>query len=69
VRLSEGVLLLHDNAHPLTVACTLETLKKLKKEVTEHPPQSPNFAPSDFDLLGLLKETVGGRRVQRKESS
>jgi hypothetical protein len=29
-RLSEGVLLLHDNARPHTAACTLETLRKLK---------------------------------------
>jgi hypothetical protein len=31
--LSEGVLLLHDNARPHTAALTLETLRKLKWEV------------------------------------
>jgi histone-lysine N-methyltransferase SETMAR len=47
-RLSEGVLLLHDNARPHTATCTLETLRKLKWEVMEHPAHSPDLAPSDF---------------------
>jgi hypothetical protein len=66
-RLSEGVLLLHDNAHPHTAACTLETLRKLKWEVMEHPAHSPDLVPSDFHLSGLLKETLGGRRFRCDE--
>jgi hypothetical protein len=61
-RLSEGVLLLHDNAHPHTAACTLETLRKLKWEVMEHPAHSSDLVPSDFHLFGSLKEALGGRR-------
>jgi hypothetical protein len=38
-RLLEGVLL-HGNARPHTLACTLETLRKLALEVMEHPTQS-----------------------------
>jgi hypothetical protein len=60
-RLSEGVLLLHDNACPHNAACMLETLRKLKWEVTEHPVHSENLAPSDFRLSGPLKEALGGR--------
>jgi hypothetical protein len=56
-----GVLLLHDNARPHTAARTLETLRKLKWEVMEHPAHSPDFAPSDFHLFGPLKEAPGGR--------
>jgi histone-lysine N-methyltransferase SETMAR len=63
-RLSEGVLLLHNNAHPHTVAHTFETLRKLKWEVTEHPGHSPDLAPSDFHLFGQLKEALGGRRFR-----
>jgi hypothetical protein len=63
-RLSEAVLLLHDNAHPHTVACTLETLRKLKWEVMEPAAHSPNLVPSDFHLLGPLKEALGGRRFR-----
>jgi histone-lysine N-methyltransferase SETMAR len=59
-RLPEGILLLHDNARPHTAACTVETLRNLKWEVMEHPAHSPDLAPSDFYLFGLLKE--GGRR-------
>jgi hypothetical protein len=36
-RHSDGILLLHDNAHPYIVACMLETLRKLKWGVMEHP--------------------------------
>jgi hypothetical protein len=60
-RLSEGVLLLHDNARPHTMTCTLETIRKLKREVMEHSAHSPHLASSDFHLLGTLKEALGGR--------
>jgi hypothetical protein len=39
----------------------LETLRKLKWEVMEHPAHSPDLAPFDFRLSGLLKEALGGR--------
>jgi histone-lysine N-methyltransferase SETMAR len=61
-RLSEGVLLLHDSAHPHTAARTLQTLRKLKWGVVEHSAHSPDLAPSDFHLFGPLKEALGGRR-------
>jgi histone-lysine N-methyltransferase SETMAR len=60
-RLSEGVLSLHDNACRHTVACTLETLRKLKWEVMEHPAHSPDLALSDFHLFGPLKGALRGR--------
>jgi hypothetical protein len=61
-RLSEGILLLHNNAHPHTVARILKTLRKLKWEVVEHPAYSPHLTPSDFHFFGLLKEALRGRR-------
>jgi hypothetical protein len=60
--LSEGVLLLHDNACPNTAACILEFLRKLKWKFTEHPAHSPDLAPSDFHLSGPLKGALGRRR-------
>jgi histone-lysine N-methyltransferase SETMAR len=45
--LSEGFVLLHDNACPHTAAQTLETLKKLNFEELEHPPYSPDLATLD----------------------
>jgi len=62
-KLSKEILLLHDNARPHTAAHTLETLKQLKWEPMEHPPYSPDLAPSDFHLFDLLKEALSGRRI------
>ena len=59
--LSEGVLLLHDNARPHTAAHTIQTLQKLHFEVLEHPPYSPDLAPSDYHLFGPLKDALRGR--------
>jgi hypothetical protein len=58
---SEGVLLLHNNACLHTVARMLETLRKLKWEVMEHPAYSPDLVPSSFRLFGPLTEALGGR--------
>jgi histone-lysine N-methyltransferase SETMAR len=60
-RLSQAVLLLHENARPHTAARTLETLRKLKWELMEHPAHSPDLASSDFHLFGQLQEALGGR--------
>ena len=46
--LSKRVLLLHDNDRPHTAAHTVDTLRALKFEVLEHPPYSPDLAPSEF---------------------
>jgi hypothetical protein len=58
-RLPKGVLSLHDNARTHTAARTLETLRKLKWEVMEHPAHSPDLAPSNFHLFGPLKAALG----------
>lgn len=65
--LSRGVILLHDNARPHSAAKTLETLQELRFEVLEHPPYSPDLAPSDFHLFGPLKEALRGRRFSSDE--
>jgi hypothetical protein len=40
----------------------LETLRKLKWEVMEHPAHRPDVLPSDFNFFGPHKEVLGGRR-------
>jgi hypothetical protein len=40
----------------------LETLRKLKWEVTKHPAHSPGLSPSDFHVSGPLKGSLGGRK-------
>ena len=60
--LSKRVLLLHDNARLHTTAHTLDKLRALKFEVLKHPPYSPDLAPLDFHLFGLMKEHLRGQK-------
>ena len=61
-RLTQGVLLLHDNARPHTTHLTINTIMQLNWEVLEPPAYSPDLAPSDFHLFGPLKNALRGRR-------
>jgi hypothetical protein len=58
--LSKGVVLLHDNARQHTAVHTVETLHHLNFEVLEHPPYSPDLAPSDYRLFGPLRDALRG---------
>lgn len=60
--LSSGVVLLHDNARPHAAVMTTNLLQKFKWELFEHPPYSPDLAPSDFHLFPKLKDFLGGSR-------
>ena len=60
--LTQGVLLLHDNARPHTAHLTINTIPQLNWQVLEHPAYSPDQAPSDFHLFGPLKNALRGRR-------
>lgn len=59
--LSDGVLLLHDNARPHTANVTTQVLGKWRWEVLPHPPYSPDLSPCDFHLFGPLKRALKGR--------
>jgi hypothetical protein len=48
------LFLLHDNARSHTANKTNEKLRNFKWEVLEHPPYSPDLAPSDFICSALL---------------
>ena len=37
-------------------------LKQFRWDVIDHPPYSPDFAPSDFYLFPYFKEHLGGQR-------
>ncbi|GBM57008.1 Mariner Mos1 transposase [Araneus ventricosus] len=57
--LSSGVVVLHDNARPHTAVRTGEVLLKFKWGVFQHPPYSPDLAPSDFHLFTAMKKRLG----------
>ena len=54
--LTAGVVLLHDNAHPHTTQSTAAVLSKFCCELFDHPPYSPDLAPSDFSHFLALQE-------------
>ncbi|UYV83922.1 hypothetical protein LAZ67_X000612 [Cordylochernes scorpioides] len=66
-KLSKGVLFLHDNARPHTSCKTVSTIIKLDFEVLEHPAYSPDLAPSDYFLFGLLKKELKGKAFDLDE--
>jgi len=54
--LSKKVLLHLDNARPHTAEATVETVQQAGFELLQHPPYSPDLAPSDYHIFGPLKE-------------
>jgi hypothetical protein len=56
----KSVCLLHDNAHPHTIAMTTGTSEEMHWEVLPHPVYSTDLAPSDFHLFGSLKGAIEG---------
>ena len=57
--LTSGVVLLHDNARPHTAARTRTLLEQFRWDVFDHPPYSPDLAPSDFHLFTRMKAWLG----------
>ncbi|GFU71485.1 histone-lysine N-methyltransferase SETMAR [Trichonephila clavipes] len=60
--LTSGVLLLHANAKPHSAINTQNLIRSFGWEQIDHPPYSPDLAPSDFHLFRYLKEFLGGKR-------
>lgn len=65
--LSSGVLLLHDNARPHSADQTQELIRSFGWEQMDHPPYSPDLAPSDYHLFRYLKGFLGGQRFDTDE--
>ncbi|GFU10984.1 uncharacterized protein TNCV_4658161 [Trichonephila clavipes] len=60
--LTSGVLLLHDNARPHSAIPKQNLIRSFGWKQIDHPPYSPDLAPSDFLLFRSLKEFLGGKR-------
>jgi transposase len=65
--LTSGVVLLHDNARPHTAARTRALLEQFNWELFDHPPNSPDLAPSDYHLFTYLKNWLGSQRFRNNE--
>jgi histone-lysine N-methyltransferase SETMAR len=55
-------LLLHRDARPHAARAYQEGIQELQWELLEHPPYSPDLAPSDFHLSGPVKNNPDGKR-------
>ena len=65
--LSRGARLLHDNAPVHTAAVGKAAVKKCGFQEIEHPPYSPDPAPSDYYLFSKLKKNLRGRKFDDDE--
>jgi histone-lysine N-methyltransferase SETMAR len=67
--LTYGVMLPHDIARPhtSTAARTQALLEDSNWELFDHPPYSPDLAPSDYDLFTYLKNWLGSQRFNSNE--
>ena len=60
--LSQGVVMIYDNACPHTAAAMQNLITTFGWEQFDHSPYSPDLAPSDFHLFLHLKSFLAGRR-------
>lgn len=61
-KLTAGVLLLHDNAPVHTARVAKAAARACGFEEINHPPYSPDLAPSDYYLFPNLKKDLRGKR-------
>ena len=59
--------LLHGNAWPHCAAQTQDLITLFKWEQMNHPPYSPDLAPSDFHLFLHLKKFLGSKRFDEDD--
>ena len=67
-KFSRGIVLIHDNACPHTARQTPTLLHdEFHRDTFDHPPYSPDLAPSDFYLFLKMKEHCVGKRFTDDE--
>ena len=54
--------MLHDNARPHVANHTQDLIASFGRKQLDHPPYSPNLAPSDYHLFLHLKKHLCGQR-------
>lgn len=66
-KLTAGPLLLHDNAPPHKSRTARAAIRTSGFEELDHPPYSPDVAPSDFFLFARLKKDLRGKKFSSDE--
>jgi hypothetical protein len=61
-KVTKGVLFLHYNAPAHRALATQKKLAYLGFQFIDHPPYSPDLAPSDYHLFPGLKKQLKGRQ-------
>ncbi|XP_025263217.1 histone-lysine N-methyltransferase SETMAR-like [Camponotus floridanus] len=64
----KGIIFHHDNARPHVAQQTLRKLQELQWEILQHPPYSPDIAPSDFHLFRSLQNSLNGKNLNSEEA-
>ncbi|GBM03069.1 hypothetical protein AVEN_16617-1 [Araneus ventricosus] len=57
--ISQGIVLLHDNARPHSAGVTQNLIQQFGSEHFDHPPYNPDLAPSHYQLFLNLKHDFG----------
>jgi transposase len=66
-KLTHGVRLLHDNAPVHTATVAKAAVLECGFQEIDHPPYSPDLAPSDYYLFSKLKSDLRGRKFNNDE--
>ncbi|KAJ4433038.1 hypothetical protein ANN_15295 [Periplaneta americana] len=67
--LTEGVVLLHDNARPHTARRTATVLTEFGWELFDQPPYSPDLGPRDVHVFLHLKKFLSSAREGRRPTN
>ncbi|UYV74835.1 hypothetical protein LAZ67_12001208 [Cordylochernes scorpioides] len=61
------IILLHDNARPHVAQVVKAALQELEWEVLQHPPYSPDLAPTDYHLFRSMSNHMRGTTFDDEE--
>lgn len=59
----------HDNARPHVAKCVVAYLESENFTIVDHPPYSPDLAPSDFWLFDYVKQRLRDSRDENHLAS